>query len=189
MNRYKIIITFLITVFLICNLFGCDKANKYGSRQSEDGRSYGGVIPVEPDEVSHTAFFDLTVDSVKEYTTYQFKDGLYQAEEGKSYFVVTFIIKNTYEKDLSMSITDFPMVCDGKEENPIYGFGKVDIEQEEMMDNVFSLKKGEEIKKSILYAVPDAETYQISYTEYYSDEFIGDQFYISISPDGEADES
>lgn len=183
MLKNKILICFLLTMVLTGNLIGCGRVDKNGSRQSDDGRNYGGLIEGQQNETQHTAFFDLTVDSVETYNTYQFKDGLYQADEGKTYLLVTLTIKNTYAKDLSMSITDFLMLCNGETENPVYGFGKVDIAQEEMMDNVFSLKKGEEISKSIMYIVPSSKEYQLCYTEYYADEFVGDSYYIKLNPD------
>lgn len=189
MHKNKIIICLLLTILVVVNIFGCGKTNKNGSKQSDDGRSYGGLIEGEQNETQHTAFFDLTVDSVEEYSTYQFKDGLYEADEGKTYLLVTLTVKNTYAKDLSMSITDFVMLCDGDAEHPVYGIGKVDIEQEDIMDNVFSLKKGEEVTKSIMYIVPSSELYQLCYTEYYSDEFVGNSFHIQLHQNGEKEAS
>lgn len=188
MFKHKILICFFMIVLITGSLLGCGKVNKNGSKQSDDGRSYGGVIAGEQGQTQHTAFFNLTVDKVEEYSTFQFKDGLYQAESGKTYLLVTLTIKNTYAKDLSMSVTDFVLYCEEEKTNPVYGFGKVDIEQEEMMDNLFSLKKGEEVTKSILYIVPSSENYQLGYTEYYSDEFVGDSFYIQLNPDASTKE-
>ncbi|MGN0437695.1 MAG: DUF4352 domain-containing protein [Lachnospiraceae bacterium] len=179
MIKSKNIICFLLLVFVLCSLSGCGKSNKHGSKKSDDGRSYGGLVEGTQGDTLHTAFFDLTVDETMWYTTYQFNDGLYDAPEGNKYLLVTVTIKNTYARDLSMSITDFVLSCN--DDTPIYGYGKIDIDQDEMMNNVFSLKKGDEITKSILYVVPDSGSYQLTYTEYYSDDFVGDSFVVKLN--------
>ena len=96
---------------------GCkQKPDENGSLKAEDGRSYGGTIKGNQGEKVQTAFFDMTVDPVTKNNTFQFEDGLYQADEGKTYLVVTLTIKNNYEKDIPMSITfrDFPHHCHWK---------------------------------------------------------------------------
>ena len=164
-------------------LTGCGNSHKHGSKTSDDGRSYDGFVEVEQEDTAHTAFFDLTVDKVKKYHTYQFMDGLYQAEEGKVYLLVTFTIKNTYAENLSMGVTDFTINYEGNEkENVIYGYGKADTGQEELIDNLFTLKTGDSVTKSILYIVPDKDDYTLNYTEYYADDFVGDAFSILLTP-------
>ena len=61
---------------------GCkQKPDENGSLKSEDGRSYGGIIKGKAGEKIQTAFFDLTIDSAEKSNTFQFEDGLYQADE------------------------------------------------------------------------------------------------------------
>lgn len=174
---------------LVCVLAaGCSgKKNKNGSMKSEDGRSYGGVIKAVAGDKVSTAFFDVTVDKAVKYYTYQFEDGLYQADEGNAYLVVTFTIQNTYEKDLPMSITDFTMDYEGnKEEGIITGYGKADLKQEDFMENIFTLKRGESITKSVLFTIEDKAEYTLKYLEYYEDKFEGDSYEIKINPEQQA---
>lgn len=171
----------MILCFSFCT--GCGKRNRNGSKQSDDGRSYGGLIALEQEDTAHTAFFDLTVDSAKKYDTYQFADGLYQAEDGMVYVLVTITVKNTYAQKLSMGITDFTLNYDENDKkNIIYGYGKTNIDQQDMMEDTYTLQKGESITKSILYIVPEKEHYYLDYTEFYSDDFEGDSFKIRFSP-------
>ncbi|MGN0154572.1 MAG: DUF4352 domain-containing protein [Lachnospiraceae bacterium] len=170
----------------LCGLStGCSgKKDENGSMKAEDGRSYGGLIKAQEGEKVSTAFFDVTIDSAERYDTYQFEDGLYQADEGNTYLVVTLTIQNTYEKDLPMSITDFTLDFDGNEEEGIItGYGKSDLNQDNFMENIFTLKKGESITKSILYTVADKEQYVLCYSEYYEDKFEGDSYEISLKPE------
>lgn len=161
-----------------------NRADKYGSKVAEDGRSYGGVIPGEIGENMETAFFDVTVESAKQYDTFQFVDALYQANEGETYLVVTLTIENTYEEDIPMSITDFILDYEGnKSESVITGYGKADVNQEEFMDNIFTLKEGESVTKSIVYIVKDKKEYTVNYREYYEDEFQGDTYSIVVVPE------
>lgn len=171
---------------LVCVLAaGCSgKKNKNGSMKAEDGRSYGGVIKAVAGDKVSTAFFDVTVDKAVKYYTYQFEDGLYQADEGNTYLVVTFTIQNTYEKDLPMSITDFTLDYEGnKAESIITGYGKADLKQEDFMENIFTLKKGESITKSVLFTIEDKAEYTLKYLEYYEDKFEGDSYEILINPE------
>ena len=169
-----------------CMLFtGCgNKKDKNGSMEAEDGRSYGGLIEAELGETVSTAFFDVTVKEASKYDTYQFEDGLYQADAGNTYLVVKLTIKNTYEKDLPMSITDFTLDYDGnKSKDIITGYGKTDLNQEDFMENIFTLRKGESITKCVLFTVEDKKTYTLNYTEYYEDEFEGNKFQIAVTPE------
>ncbi len=171
---------------LICVLVtGCSgKKNKNGSMKSEDGRSYGGVIKAVAGDKVSTAFFDVTVDKAVKYYTYQFEDGLYQADEGNAYLIVTFTIQNTYEKDLPMSITDFTLDFEGNEaDSVITGYGKSDLQQEDFMENIFTLKRGESITKSVLFTIEDKSEYTLKYLEYYEDKFEGDSYEIKINPE------
>ena len=175
-----------IALCCMCGVMaGCkQKPDENGSLKAEDGRSYGGTIKGKMGDTVQTAFFELTVDSATKSNTFQFEDGLYQADEGKTYLVVTVTIKNTYEKDLPMSITDFALDYDGnKNENVITGYGKSDLNQDEYMENVFTLKKGDSISKSILYTVEDKDSYTLDYSEYYEDKFEGDSYQIELTPE------
>ena len=164
---------------------GCkQKPDENGSLKAEDGRSYGGTIKAKMGEKVQTAFFDLTVESAKKSGTFQFEDGLYQANEGQTYLVVNVTIKNTYEKDLPMSIGDFTLNYKGKEKDSVItGYGKADLNQDDFMENIFTLKKGESITKSILFTVDDKDKYTLCYSEYYEDKFEGDNYEISITPE------
>lgn len=176
------VFVFVLLGFIIV-LTGCGKADRNGSKKSDDGRSYGGQIDLEQEDIAHTAFFDVKIEDAKKYTTYQFSDGLYQADEGMLYVMVTVTIKNTYAENLDMSITDFTLDYDGNDKkNVIYGYGKEEVSQDSFMENVFSLKKGESITKSILYIVPEMEHFYLNYSEYYTDEFEGDSYTIKFSP-------
>lgn len=174
----------LLTILIMCSIMmtGCGKGKKHnGSMLSDDGRSYGGLVEAELGDTVDTAFFDLTVEDVMKYDTYQFDDGLYQADSGKTYLVVKVTVKNTYAENLSMSITDFVLNYDGKEsENIITGYGRSEIQQDDFMDNLFTLKVGESVTKNILFAVEDKDQYILQYTEYYTDEFEGDTFHIRL---------
>lgn len=176
----------IISLFALCSimLFGCgDKKNKNGSMISDDGRSYGGTIKEKEGETVNTAFFDLKVEEASKYNTYQFDDGLYQANEGEAYLVLKLTIKNTYEEDLPMSITDFTLdFDDNKSKDIITGYGKTDLNKEEFMENIFTLKKGETITKYILYTVKDVKEYRLCYTEFYEDKFEGDTYQITMMP-------
>ncbi len=185
-NRLKqMIILITIIVFILGVLtLGGDRADKNGSRISDDGRSYGGIIKAEVGDKIETAFFDVTVENAVKYDTYQFDDGLYQAEEGKTYLVVTLTIKNTYDEDIPMSITDFILDYEGnKSKEIITGYGKVDLNQDNFMDNLFTLKQDESVTKSILFTVQDMKQYTLNYTEFYEDEFKGDSFEIAFEPE------
>ncbi len=175
-----------ICLFLLCvgMLTACgNKADKNGSMISDDGRSYGGLITGDVGETIETAFFDLTVNEVSRYDMYQFDDGLYEAEDGNTYLLVNVTVKNTYDEDIPISITDFTLSFDGnKSKNVITGHGKADLKPDSFMDNIFTLKKGEEIKKSILFTVKDKKSYTLNYSEYYEDEFKGDKFSITMNP-------
>ena len=51
------------------------------------------------------------------------------------------------------------------------------------MENIFTLKKGESITKSILFTIDDKDKYTLCYSEYYEDKFEGDNYEISITPE------
>lgn len=173
-----------IGVFLLV-LTGCkDKVDENGSMTSDDGRSYGGVIEANQGEKVSTAFFDMTVEEADKYDTYQFEDGLYQADSGNTYLVLKLTIKNTYEKDLPMSISDFVLDFEGNDSKKlVIGYGNTDLKDAEFMDNIFTLKQGESVTKYILFTVADKEEYSLGYTEYYEDELEGNQFKIAIKPE------
>ena len=155
-----------------------------GSVKSEDGRSYGGLVEEELGKTVHTVFFDLTVNSAKKCTTYQFQDGLYISDQGNTYLEVEVTVTNTYDKDLPMSISDFTLDFSGNDsEEPITGFGRTEVGKEEYMDNIFTLGEGETITKTILYIAPDRAEYLLCYKEYYEDKFEGDSYEISMIPE------
>lgn len=189
-KRYmKKILPVICMMVVCCMLFtGCgSKKDKNGSMKAEDGRSYGGLIEAELGETVSTAFFDVIVKEASKYDTYQFEDGLYQADSGNTYLVVKITIKNTYEKDLPMSITDFTLDYDGnKSKDVITGYGKTDLNQDDFMENIFTLRKGESITKYVLFTVADKKAYTLNYTEYYEDEFEGNKFKITINPEKKA---
>ena len=56
------------------------------------------------------------------------------------------------------------------------------MKNESFMDNIFTLKKGESITKSILFTVQNKDNYTLNYTEYYEDEFKGDTFSVELTP-------
>lgn len=176
----------MMLLFWLC-ILGCGLAacgtDKNGSKISDDGRSYGGLIHGEIGEKLETAFFDMTVEGVEKYDTYQFNDGLYQAEEGNTYLVVTLTLENTYDEAISMSLTDFVLDFEGNEsEEILIGYGRANLNQDSFMDNIFTLKEEETVTKSIVYVVKDIETYTLRYSEYYEDEFKGDTFEVVLSP-------
>lgn len=185
-SKYKKIIS-LICLLTICLVVitGCgQKKDKNGSEMSDDGRSYGGQINADMKDIVSTAFFDVTVDEAVKYDTFQFEDGLYQADSGLVYLSVKLTIKNTYEENLSMSITDFTLDYDGnKSKDIITGYGKADLKQDDYMENLFTLKKGETITKSILFTVADKDVYTLNYKEYYEDKFEGNNFQIKVKPE------
>lgn len=185
-NVSKRMFTVICVVTVFCMLAaGCSgKKDKNGSMKAEDGRSYGGLIEGEIGETINTAFFDLTVEQALKYDTYQFEDGLYQADKGKTYLVVKLTVKNAYEKDLPMSITDFTLDYNGNDEKEVItGYGKADLKQDDFMENIFTLKKGESVTKYILFTVADKKTYTLNYAEYYEDKFEGNKFQINIKPE------
>jgi hypothetical protein len=181
----KAFCAWMLGIVFCVALTGCKgNTDENGSSVSEDGRSYGGVIQVSKDEKAETAFFDLKVDEALQYDTYQFEDGLYQAQDGNVYLVVKVTIKNTYEKDLPMCITDFVLDYDGNEETePITGYGNTDLKASEFMDNLFTLKQGESITKNILYTVAEKDEYILQYKEYYEDGFEGNTYQLQITPE------
>ncbi|MBR1866650.1 MAG: DUF4352 domain-containing protein [Lachnospiraceae bacterium] len=171
-------------ILLVCCIWmaGCASGtDENGSKISEDGRSYGGTVEGTEGETVSTAFFKLTVDETRRQDTCSFADGLYQAVSGQTYLIVTLTIENTYEQDLSMSVTDFTLDYEGNEaEEVILGYGRSELDQPEFMEDVFTLKKGESVTGSILYMVPQKDAYQLCYREYYEDAFEGDQFVIAL---------
>lgn len=181
----KKVLSVFFAVMLVVGLSGCgNKPDVNGSMKSDDGRSYGGVIEGEQGQIIHTAFFDISVDSAKKYTTYQFDDGLYQADQDMAYLEVVVTISNTYDKDIPMSISDFTLDFSGNESSDIItGFGKAEINKDTFMDNIYTLKKGDSITKTILYTVPDRAEYLLCYKEYYEDEFEGDSYEITFTPE------
>ncbi len=180
-NTLLLVCLLMITCML---LSACgNKPNKNGSRRSDDGRSYGGILSGEVEDEMETAFFDFTVLDAVRYDTHQFLDGLYQAEDGNTYLVVTISVTNTYEEDIAMSITDFTLDYKGNDsEDVITGYGKAEIGQDQFMDNIFTLKQDETITKSILYTVKNKKNYVLRYREYYEDDFKGDTFEVQLTP-------
>ncbi len=179
------------TLLLVCLLMmscmllsACgNKPNKNGSRRSDDGRSYGGIISGEVEDEMETAFFDFTVLDAVRYDTHQFLDGLYQAEDGNTYLVVTISVTNTFEEDIAMSITDFTLDYKGNDsEDVVTGYGKAEIGQDQFMDNIFTLKQDETVTKSILFTVKNKKNYTLRYREYYEDDFKGDTFEVQLTP-------
>lgn len=184
--KYKLIYSrMLILVLALCMLTGCgNRPDSNGSMKSQDGRSYGGLIEGELGKTVNTVFFDLTVDSAKKCTTYQFQDGLYMADEGNTYLEVVVTITNTYDKDLPMSISDFTLdFSENDSSDPITGFGSTEIGNAEYMDNIYTLRQGESITKTILFTVADRAEYLLCYKEYYEDKFEGDSYEIKIIPE------
>ena len=182
----KEIITAICLITVFCMMFtGCSgKKDKNGSMKAEDGRSYGGLIEADTGETISTAFFDLTVEEALKYNTYQFEDGLYQADKGNTYLVVKLTVKNTYEKDIPMSITDFTLDYDGNDsKDVITGYGKADLKQDDFMENIFTLKKGESVTRYILFTVIDEKAYTLNYAEYYEDKFEVNKFQINLKPE------
>lgn len=175
---YGLIMSLVILTCVIC--VGCGKGkDANGSMKAEDGRRYAGTIYGKPGEPISTAFFDIRIDEACKYHTFQFDDGLYKAEEGQTYLAVKVTIKNTYEKDIPISITDFILNYDGNnDEKLLVGYGKAEIQRDDFMDNLFTLKQGDSITKYILYIVPEKEQYTVNYTEYYEDHFEGNHFVI-----------
>ncbi len=181
----KIVSCICLLAMCLVLVNGCgQKKDKNGSEISDDGRSYGGEINADMKETVSTAFFDVTVDKAETYHTFQFEDGLYQADSGMVYLSVTLTIQNTYDENLSMSITDFTLDYDGNTTKDIItGYGKNDLKQDAYMDNLFTLKKGESITKSILFTVADKDIYTLNYQEYYEDKFEGNSFKIKLQPE------
>ena len=174
----------VINIAMVLGITACGNSGAgTDSLKSEDGRSYGGLIEGEIGNKINTVFFDFTVDSAKKYSIYQFDDGLYQADDGNTYLVVSVTITNTYDKDLPMSIADFTLDFSGNEsEEPVTGFGSVKLNDEDFMDNIYTLKIGDTITKSILFTVPDKAEYFLCYKEYYEDKFEGDSYEVSMVP-------
>lgn len=169
---------------LLC-LTGCGiQPSADGSVKAEDGRSYGGLTESGLGQTVHTVFFDLTVNSAEKYSTYQFQDGLYIADEDMAYLVVEVTITNTYDKDLPMSITDFTLDYSGNDnEQAVVGFGEIELSDDTFMDSLYTLKRGDSVTKSILYTVPDRAEYLLCYKEYYEDKFEGDSYEITMVPE------
>lgn len=163
---------------------GCkSKPDSNGTMISEDGRKYGGVIERSMDKEVDTAFFSFKIDEAVQLSSFRFDDGLYRALDGETYLVLKITVKNTYERDIPMSITDFVLDFDGnKEGNKIFGYGNAELSNDEYMDEVFTLKKGESITKSILFTVKDKSQYRLGYTEYYEDQFEGNAYLVDIKP-------
>lgn len=179
----KLIYMFCVVLLWAVFMTGCGNGkNANGSKTAEDGRSYGGTIEGIQGETLSTAFFDMTVEDCTAYETFQFDEGLYQAEEGNTYLVVTVTIKNTYEADIPVGITDFTLDYEGAGEQAVMGFGKADLKLDGYMENVFTLKRGESLTGKILYTVPDKKEYILGYSEYYEDQFRGDQFFVKMAP-------
>ena len=79
---------------------------------------------------------------------------------------------------------DFTLNYKGKEKDSVItGYGKADLNQDDFMENIFTLKKGESITKSILFTVDDKDKYTLCYSEYYEDKFEGDNYEVSITPE------
>lgn len=184
MRQNKKIIRMICSVVLCSMLMltGCSGEDKNGSVKAEDGRSYGGTIQTEMDDTVNTAFFEMKINSVSKRNTYQFREGLYEAGSGNTYLIVDVTITNTFQKDIPMSITDFILDFEGNNaEKVITGFGNTDLNQDKFMENLFTLKEGESITKSILFSVKDAEQYILRYEEYYEDGFEGDCYEVILS--------
>ncbi|MDO5156720.1 MAG: DUF4352 domain-containing protein [Eubacteriales bacterium] len=184
-NKFnKMVISFLVALTMMIGCVGCKgKPDENGSMKSDDGRSYGGTIYVDEGNEAETAFFHVKVDEAYCYDTYQFEDGLYQADQGMAYVVLKLTIRNTYGKDLPMSITDFILDFEGNEEkNVVTGYGKTELKDEQYMDNLFTLKQGESISKYVMYTVKKKDAYTLKYTEFYEDQLEGDTFCIAVTP-------
>lgn len=181
----KMFVCLTAMTFICTTITGCGNGtDKNGSKKAEDGRNYGGLVEAQAGDKVSTVFFDCTVTDAKKCGTYQFQDGLYMAGDGKTYLVLTLEITNTYDKDLPMSITDFTLDYSDKEDKSVVtGYGYSELGSNDFMDNVFTLKQGETIHKSILFTVPDRAEYILCYKEYYEDKFEGDSYEITIVPE------
>ena len=182
-KRYFSLILILLLIVSCCMACGKGPDNN-GSMKSDDGRSYGGIIEGELGKTVKTVFFDLTVDSAKKCNTYQFQDGLYIADPSQIYLEVTVTIKNTYNKDLPMSISDFTLdYSENSNSELITGYGRTELGLDEYMDNIFTLKKDETVTTTILFIVVDRAAYLFCYKEYYEDKFEGDTYEITMVPE------
>lgn len=183
--QMKYLMVLCLGLLCIALTVGCGKSkDKNGSMMSDDGRSYGGLISAEMKDKVSTAFFDVTVEEAVKYSTFQFADGLYQAEEGKTYLVVKVTVQNTYSEDLAMSVTDFTLDYEGKEtDKVIVGYGRTETGAAEYLENLFTLKVGESVTGYILFTVTDLEQYTLGYMEYYEDKFEGNSYAITLKPE------
>lgn len=184
-NTFRHIMIAAMLLISSFSLTACgNRPDANGSMKSEDGRKYGGLIEAKSDEVVHTVFFDMKVNSSKKCSTYQFQDGLYAADSGKSYLEVEVTITNTYDKDLPMSISDFTLdYSENENKDIITGYGITELGIDGFMDNIFTLKQGESITKSILFIVDDRAEYLLCYKEFYEDKFEGDSYEITLVPE------
>ena len=140
------------------------------------GRDYGQTYDLTQNDVMHSVFFDLKVNSVA--TAIDLED---YTLEGTDYvfLIVNVSITNTFDQDDPMSYADFPVLWGNVEDGdgcyPDYEFSTAFPQQ-------YTIAVGETVEGDLIYEVPkNAESVILQYYDLWSDEFEGDTFNMTIN--------
>lgn len=132
----------------------------------------GGVYELSPDDVMHSVFFDLKINSVD--TADELED--YVANEGYIFLIVNVSITNTFTEVDPMSYADFPVLW-GEDEGcyPDSDFSTAFPEE-------YDIAVGETVTGDLIYTVPkDKEEVIMEYYDLWADGSQGDTFNMHIA--------
>lgn len=187
MKNKFIIVMAVILIVVLCGCSSKPKTLENGAVLSDDGRYAGGYESCGIGEILTNMFFSISLDEAKEIDELTIGENTYAPVDGQIYILCKFTIENVYGTDLTMSIGDMPIswdkpVTDEYPECIAYGYGYDDIGDDEYFEDQFLLHNNEKISKYVLYSVPVADKYKISYTEKWEDNFEGNTYEIIFQP-------
>ena len=139
-----------------------------------DGRDYGETYELTTEDVMHSAFFDMNINSIR--LTKELED--YVTEDGWTFMVVNVTIENTFSMEIPMSYADFALLW-GEDEGTYPDLDFVDALPEEYYIGV-----GESETGTLIYIYPDEKTeFILEYYDLWDDDFEGNTFNMHINID------
>ena len=149
------------------------------------GRDYGEVIELTTNDVMHSDFFDLKVNSVA--TADELEDYV-PVDDSYTFLVVNVSITNTFDQDDPMSYADFPVVWGGvtfpvdweQVGDDEYAIPESDFTT--ALPDEYNIEAGGTVTGDLIYTVPkDLGSVTMEYYDLYSDEFRGNTFLMTIN--------
>ncbi len=162
MNRInkKSILSLLIVLLASCVIFaGCGDSSKKPI-EAKDGYAEGRI-----GDSFKTYFFVYSIDSVsfvKEYAGVK-------AQEGNHFIDAVITIKNTFENEIPLWLSDFQIQWDINENDENFDYA-LSIDSENTLSDGYKLQKAETITKHYIFEVPEnSKKYSISFLEIFDD--------------------